>query len=91
MLGVRNLTGRPDQRWLSTAFSEMLTTELGATQRLRVISGENIARMKADLSLPDADSYTRDSLGRIRGNLGTDMVVLGVTKSELGAVVDGKR
>ena len=55
----------------------MLTTELGAGGKLRVIPGENIARMKSDLALPEEASYTRESLQRIRGNLGTDMVVLG--------------
>jgi len=77
VLGFNNLTRRPEQEWLSTAFSEMLTTELGAGDKLRVISGENIARMKSDLALMDTENYTRESLKRIRGNLGSDMVVLG--------------
>jgi eukaryotic-like serine/threonine-protein kinase len=77
VLGFKNLTRQPEQEWLSTAFSEMLTTELGAGDKLRVISGENIARMKSDLSLMDTDSYTRESLKRIHGNLGSDIVVLG--------------
>lgn len=77
ILGFKNLSGRPEEEWLSTAFSEMLATELGAGGKLRVIPGENIARMKSELALPEAASYTRESLQRIRGNLGTDMVVLG--------------
>src|SRR5207302_3182471 len=32
---------------------------------------------RSDLSLPDTDSYGRDTLARIRKNLGTDYVVLG--------------
>jgi TolB-like protein len=35
VLGFRNLAGRQDAQWLSTALSEMLTTELGAGERLR--------------------------------------------------------
>jgi eukaryotic-like serine/threonine-protein kinase len=77
ILGFQNLSGRPENQWLSTALAEMLTTELGAGGKLLVIPGENIARMKRDLALPEEASYTRDSLQRIRGNLGTDMVVLG--------------
>jgi len=77
VLGFKNLSGRPDEAWLSTALSEMLTTELAAGGNLRTIPGENVSRMKIELSLPDADSYARDTLTRIRKNLGTDYVVLG--------------
>jgi DNA-binding winged helix-turn-helix (wHTH) protein/tetratricopeptide (TPR) repeat protein len=77
ILEFENLSGRPEEQWLSTALSEMLTTELGAGGRLLVIPGENIARMKRDLALAPEASYTRESLQRIRGNLGADMIVLG--------------
>jgi len=46
VLGFKNLSGRPDEAWLSTALSEMLTTEVGAGEKLRTIPGENIALMK---------------------------------------------
>lgn len=77
VLGFKNLSGRPDEAWLSTALSEMLTTELAAGEHLRTIPGENISRMKINLSLSDADSYGKDTLSKIRANLGTDDVVLG--------------
>src|SRR5712691_7055217 len=77
VLGFKNLSGRPDEAWLSTALSEMLTTELAAGEKLRTIAGENVARMKIDLSLTDADSYAPDTLARIRKQLSSDYVVLG--------------
>jgi eukaryotic-like serine/threonine-protein kinase len=77
VLGFRNLSGKMDDAWLSTALSEMLTTELGAGEQLRTIPGENVARMKKDLDLPEADSYGSETLGRIRKHLGSDLVVLG--------------
>ena len=77
MLGFRNLSGRPDAAWLSTAFAEMLTTELTAGAQVRAIPGENVARMKIELKLMDTDSYARDTLGRIRKNLGSDLIVVG--------------
>ena len=77
VLGFQNLSGKREDAWLSTALSEMLTTELGAGEQLRTIPGENVARMKVDLDLPEADSYGVETLGRIRKHLGTDMVVLG--------------
>jgi serine/threonine protein kinase/tetratricopeptide (TPR) repeat protein len=77
VLGFQNLSGRSDVSWLSTALAEMLTTELGAGAQLRTISGEQIARMKSDLSLKDSETYAPDTLGRIRTLAGADFVVLG--------------
>jgi tetratricopeptide (TPR) repeat protein len=76
VLGFKNITASNDTAWLSTALSEMLTTELSG-QALRSVPGESIARMKLELSIADADSFSKDTLERIRTNLGTDYVVMG--------------
>ena len=77
VLGFKNLSAKPEQDWLSTALSEMLATELSQGDQLRTIPGESVAQMKLSLSLPDADSYGRETLNRIRQNLGSDDIVLG--------------
>jgi tetratricopeptide (TPR) repeat protein len=77
VLGFKNLSGRPDDAWLSTALSEMVTTELVAGEQLRTVPGEDVAQMKVSLSLPDADSYGKDTLAKIHSNLNADEVVLG--------------
>jgi eukaryotic-like serine/threonine-protein kinase len=77
VLGFKNLSGRSETAWLSTALSEMLTTELAAGEKLLTISGENVARVKSDLSLPETDTLASDTLTRVRKNLGSDFVVLG--------------
>jgi tetratricopeptide (TPR) repeat protein/TolB-like protein len=77
VLSLVNLSKQPDQAWLSTALQEMLATELGAGGNVRVISGEDVARMKADLALPDGASYGPETLGRIQKVLGADDVVTG--------------
>jgi serine/threonine protein kinase/tetratricopeptide (TPR) repeat protein len=77
VLGFKNLSGREDEAWVSTALSEMLDAQLSAGQQLRVVSSEDVARMKIDLSLPAADSYGGDTLQKIRTDLGSDIVVLG--------------
>jgi DNA-binding winged helix-turn-helix (wHTH) protein/tetratricopeptide (TPR) repeat protein len=77
VVGFKNLSGRSDAAWLSIALAGMLTTELGAGEQLRTISGENVARAKNDLSLADTDTYARDTLQRLRLNLGADLVVGG--------------
>ena len=77
VLGFKNLSARDSKAWISTALSEMLDAQLSAGQQLRVVSSEDVARMKMDLSLPAADSYSRDTLQKIRMHLGADIVVLG--------------
>jgi tetratricopeptide (TPR) repeat protein/DNA-binding winged helix-turn-helix (wHTH) protein len=77
VLGFRNLSGNPQQAWLSTALSDWLMTELTAGEQLRAIPAEAVARMKRELSLSDADSLRTDTLSRIRKNLATDYVVVG--------------
>jgi tetratricopeptide (TPR) repeat protein len=77
VLGFKNTSGRAQAAWLSTGLSEMLTTELGTGEKIRTIAEENVARAKLDLSLSDADSLAKDTLARVRNNLGTDYVVLG--------------
>jgi eukaryotic-like serine/threonine-protein kinase len=77
VLGFRNLSRRPEEGWLSTALAEMLSTELEAGEKLRLVSGEDVARTKLDLPLADADSLSRDTLARLHKDLDSDLIVLG--------------
>jgi len=77
VLGFRNLSGRPEERWISTALAEMLSTELGAGEKLRLVSGEDVARARLDLPWADADSLSRTTLAQLHKNLDSDLVVLG--------------
>lgn len=77
ILGFANVSGDAHNRWLSTAFAEMLATELAAGDQLRTVAGEHVARAKLELSLSSEDSYTADTLARIHRDLGCDYVVTG--------------
>jgi DNA-binding winged helix-turn-helix (wHTH) protein/tetratricopeptide (TPR) repeat protein len=77
VLGFRNVAAGPDQNWLSTAFTEMLNTELAANGDLRLISGEDVANVKHDLSLPVEDTLAKSTLTRLKSSLGADVVVVG--------------
>jgi DNA-binding winged helix-turn-helix (wHTH) protein/tetratricopeptide (TPR) repeat protein/TolB-like protein len=89
VLGFRNLSRDSQEAWLSTAFSDWLTTELTAGEHVRAIPAESVARMKMELALPDLDSLSRESLTRIRKNVGTDFVVVG-SYAMLGAKSEGQ-
>lgn len=77
VLGFKNLSGRPDQAWISTALADWLTTELSAGEQLRTVPAEAIARTRLELNLPDSDTLSPESLSHIAANLGTDLVVVG--------------
>lgn len=77
VLGFRNLPDHPEDNWLSPAFSEMLSTELASNGDLRMVPGEDVARVKHELPLADEDSLAKPTLDRLRTNPGADIVILG--------------
>lgn len=77
VLGFRNISRTPGMEWLSAGLAEMLSTELGAGGKLRIIAGENVARAKVELALGEPESLSGDTLVRLRNLLGTDTVILG--------------
>ena len=77
VLGFRNLLGHPEDNWLSPALAEMLNTELASNGALRMVPGEDVARVKRELPLPDEDSLAKATLVRLANNSGADVVVLG--------------
>lgn len=77
VLGFRNLPGRPEEDWLSSAFSEMLNTELGEGGSLRMVSGEDVAHARAELPVSGEDTLAKGTLEKLRVDPGADVVILG--------------
>jgi DNA-binding winged helix-turn-helix (wHTH) protein/tetratricopeptide (TPR) repeat protein/TolB-like protein len=77
VLGFRNLKGEKEADWLAPALAEMLSTEMGAGSKVRVISGENVLRARRSLSLPYADHLERAEMDRLHSFLSADLVVVG--------------
>ncbi len=77
VLGFKNLSSERDADWLSTAITQMLSTELGSGEKMRIIPEETVARAKLDLGLKEKDGYPRDTLRALRTDLGSDYVVAG--------------
>jgi DNA-binding winged helix-turn-helix (wHTH) protein/tetratricopeptide (TPR) repeat protein len=90
VIGFRNLSGTPGKMWLSTAFSEMLSTELAAGKGLRVLPPDRVARAKRELTINDNENLSPEALERIRKNLNADFIVAGsytvVGKGENSAI-----
>ena len=77
VLGFKNLSGRPDGAWVSTALTEMLTTQLAAGEELRAVGGDTVEQTKIDLSLSDAETVPASDLGRVRTRFGRGYIVVG--------------
>jgi len=77
ILGFRNLPGRKEDLWLSPALAEMLNTELASDGSLRLVAGEDIARVKREWPLRDEETLSKTTLARLKTDPGADYVVLG--------------
>jgi TolB-like protein len=77
VLGLRNLSGRAETIWLATALGEMLGSEMAAGEALRLVPGERVTRMMADLALGGTEALAAEGLARVRGYLGADLLLHG--------------
>ena len=77
LVGFKDLSNRTETAWLSPALSEMLSTELAAGEKLRVVPQENVARMKSEIALTDAENLTPETLQKIWANLNAELIVSG--------------
>jgi serine/threonine protein kinase/tetratricopeptide (TPR) repeat protein len=89
VLEFENNSRREDTAWLATALSEMLNTELAAGGRLRLISGDTIARAKIELALPESVNLAASNIKAVRRILGSDFVISGSYR-DLGAAAGGQ-
>ena len=77
VMEFQNVSRRSTDEWLSTGIAEMLTTELGAGEKLQLVPGEDISRMTRELHLPPSSSLGRETAVNVGRNLKADMLVLG--------------
>jgi tetratricopeptide (TPR) repeat protein len=73
---LRNLSTRPESAWLGTAVAEILSTELGAGERLRVVPSDQVgtAARARGVALDGADD---DAAGALGVALAADYVLSG--------------
>jgi DNA-binding winged helix-turn-helix (wHTH) protein/tetratricopeptide (TPR) repeat protein/TolB-like protein len=75
VLGFRNLSAKTKDAWLATALTEMFSTELAVGDKLRLVPGEEVARLQLDLA--HADTLARPTTSRLAQALDADVLVLG--------------
>jgi DNA-binding winged helix-turn-helix (wHTH) protein/tetratricopeptide (TPR) repeat protein len=89
VLGLRNVSARAEDEWLATAFSEMLSTELASGEKLRLVSGEDIANLRLSSPWPPTDSLGQETSSRIGTALNSDLLVLG-SYTDIGGATRGQ-
>lgn len=77
VLGFHNLSGKVEDEWLATAFSEMLSTELATGEKMRLVSGEDVANLRLTSPWSQTDTLGQDTTARIGTALNSDLLVLG--------------
>ena len=77
VLGLKNLSSGGDADWLSTAITQMLSTELAMRYKVRIIPQERVSRAKLELGVEEKDGYPRETLRALRSDLGSDYVITG--------------
>lgn len=77
VLGFDNLSGDKKDEWLATALAEMLSTELAGGGTLRIVSGEDIARVKIEMPRNTTKNLTTERLQELNRRLGSDLLIFG--------------
>jgi tRNA A-37 threonylcarbamoyl transferase component Bud32/TolB-like protein/Tfp pilus assembly protein PilF len=73
----RDDSGGTEAAWLGTALGEIVTTDLLSAGPLTVAATTDVARMKQDLGIGDAEKWSATQLDKARTNLGVDYVIAG--------------
>jgi len=89
VLGFKNLTERRDFAWVSTAVSEMLTTELARGGALRTVPGSRVAEVRNELELEEGADLPAELRSQLRSLLGADYLVYG-SYTGVGAGGEGR-
>lgn len=77
VLGFQNVTGKAQDAWLATAFSEMLSTELAGGGLLRLASGQDVANLRHSSPWPQTGTLDQQTSGRVGTALNSDVLVMG--------------
>lgn len=77
VLGFQNVTGKAQDAWLATAFSEMLSTELAGGGTLRLVSGQDVANLRHSSPWQQTDTLDQQTSSRVGTALNSDVLVMG--------------
>jgi DNA-binding winged helix-turn-helix (wHTH) protein/tetratricopeptide (TPR) repeat protein/TolB-like protein len=77
IMGFGNLSQNPKDAWLGPALSAMISTELGVSERLRMIPQELVRDARRGVDDPGTAGFGPDALERLRTRLDADYLLTG--------------
>ena len=77
VLGFRGLSEGTAQQWLGPALTEMMTAELAAGGKVRVVSSERTASARQSLNLSQKSELAPSLLEKLHALVGADLAVTG--------------
>jgi len=77
VIPFRDLGAREENGWLGTALSEMISTDLAADGRVRVLSGDAVARVDRELHLDQSPALPTSVLAAVNRDVYADVVITG--------------
>ena len=77
VLGFENTSGKPEDAWLSAAFSEMVATELSGDGQVRLATGQDVENLRGTSPWPQSFSLDQRTTAKIGSALNSDWLVLG--------------
>jgi tetratricopeptide (TPR) repeat protein/predicted Ser/Thr protein kinase len=77
ILPFRNASGDPKLDWLGTSLAEMLSTEVGQSSHLRMVSSDRLHQILHDLQISPDSTLDPNTLGRLAEFSSAETVVWG--------------
>lgn len=77
VIGFHNVSGKTEDAWLAAALSEMMSTELAAGDKLRLVSNEDVSNLRRISPWSETGTLGQSTTSRIGTALNTDLLVLG--------------
>lgn len=77
VFGFENLSRDPEVDYVERSLVRLLPSELAAGEQLRLIPGEQVSRVRQELSLVAGTELSPETLERVRTRLGADFVITG--------------
>jgi tetratricopeptide (TPR) repeat protein/predicted Ser/Thr protein kinase len=77
VLPFHNAGGDPKLDWLGSSMAEMLSTDVGQSASIRMVSADRVAQVLKDLRITPQSDLDQDTVGRVAKQSNVDTVVWG--------------
>jgi tetratricopeptide (TPR) repeat protein len=77
ILPFRNASGDPTMDWLGSSLADMLSTDVGQSERLHAVSQDRVHQLFSDLHIPPTSSLEPTTLRRVAEFTNADTLVSG--------------